>query len=238
MDSAAYTTLTRQTGLMREMRIIANNVANAATNGFRQEGLIFSEYIKANPEGESLSMGYGNVRNTSFIQGSLKQTAGTLDFAIEGDGFFLIETPRGERLSRAGAFALNAEGEVVTPDGYRVLDAGGAPLFVPPDAGDLAVSADGTMSANGRLLGQIGLVQPEDRNQMIREDGVMFRVEGEYRPADNSRVLQGFVERSNVDSISAISRIVEVQRAYELGQSFIDAEDRRLRQMVKSAVKS
>lgn len=237
MDSAAYATLARQSGLMREMNIIANNVANAATTGFKQEGLIFSEFIKSNPEGTSLSMGYGNVRNTSFLQGGLSQTQGTFDFALEGEGFFLIETPAGERLTRAGSFTPNAEGELVTPDGYRVLDAGGAPIFVPPDAGSVAVSADGTMSADGRLLGQMGIVQPVDRNGMVREDGVMFRAEGGYEPDDKSRVLQGFVEKSNVDPITAIARMVQVQRAYEMGQSFMESEDERVRSAVNSMTK-
>ncbi len=80
------------------------------------------------------------------VQGPLTQTGGRFDFAIEGEGFFLIETPAGQQLTRAGAFTPSAEGELVTPDGHRVLDAGGAPIFVPPDATAISVAADGTMS--------------------------------------------------------------------------------------------
>ena len=237
MDSASYTTLSRQVGLMREMSIVANNIANSATTGYRQEGLIFSEFIKANPDGCSLSMGNGNTRNTSFVQGTLNQTGGTLDFAIEGDGYFLIETPAGERLTRAGSFSTNADGDLVTPDGFRVLDAGGAPVFVPPDAGPIAVASDGTISADGRLLGQIGLVQPVDPMMMTREDGVMFVAEAGYEPAETSRVLQGFTESSNVDPITALARMIEVQRAYELGQSFLDSENQRVRDALRSFTK-
>lgn len=237
MDSASYTTLSRQVGLMREMSIVANNIANSATTGYRQEGLIFSEFIKANPDGRSLSMGNGNTRNTSFVQGTLNQTGGTLDFAIEGDGYFLIETPAGERLTRAGSFSTNADGDLVTPDGFRVLDAGGAPVFVPPDAGPIAVASDGTISADGRLLGQIGLVQPVDPMMMTREDGVMFVAEAGYEPAETSRVLQGFTESSNVDPITALARMIEVQRAYELGQSFLDSENQRVREALRSFTK-
>jgi flagellar basal-body rod protein FlgF len=234
MDSASYTTISRQTGLWREMNVIANNIANSATTGYRQEGLIFSEYVAASPDGRSLSMGNGNVRNTSFQQGALTQTNGTFDFAIEGDGFFLIETPVGERLTRAGSFSANAEGDLVTPDGLRVLDAGGAPLFVPPDSGPIFVAADGTLSADGRLLGQIGLVQPNDPRGMTREDGVMFAAPAGYEPAENARVLQGFLEGSNVDAVTAIARMIEVQRAYEMGQSFLDSENQRVRDALQS----
>ncbi len=234
MDSATYSTLSRQIGLWREMSIVANNIANSATTGYRQEGLIFSEYVKANPDGRSLSMANGNVHNTSFVQGGLTETGGTFDFAIEGDGFFLIETPMGERLTRAGSFSTNADGDLVTPDGLRVLDAGGAPVFVPPDAGRIAVAADGTISADGRLLGQIGLVRPIDPLGMTREDGVMFAAEAGFEPAEDSRMLQGFTEGSNVDPITALARMIEVQRGYELGQSFLDSEDQRVRDALRS----
>lgn len=234
MDNTGYIALTRQSGLAREMQTVANNIANAATTGYKSEGVIFSEYVQPVRRGASLSMGQGNVRNTSLDQGTLTQTGGTFDFAIEGDGFFLVETPAGERLTRAGAFSPNAEGELVTYDGYRVLDAGGAPIFVPPGGGDLSVSGDGTLSVGGTPLGQIGLVAPNAPMDMIREDGVMFRADDGYEPSETARVLQGFVEGSNVNPISQIARMIEVQRAYEMGQSFLKTEDERIRTALKS----
>ena len=237
MEAAGYTTLTRQTGLMREMQVVANNIANAATTGYRQEGLIFGEYVKRVDGGESLSMATADIRNTSLIQGALTKTAGTLDFAIEGEGFFLIETPSGERLTRAGNFALSAEGDLVTNDGFRVLDAGGAPVFIPPDAGEVGVSADGTVSADGRPLSQLGLVKPIDAIDLIREDGVMFRTEGGVEPVPDGRILQGFLEGANVDPVGQIARMIEVQRAYELGQSFLDSENQRILKSINSIIR-
>lgn len=233
MENAGYTTLSRQSGLAREMQIVANNIANAATTGFRAEALIFSEYVKSVDHGASLSMGQGNVRSTSFEQGVLTQTGSPFDLAIEGDGYFLIETPRGERLTRAGAFLANAEGDLVTYDGFRVLDAGGAPVFIPPNV-DLAIAADGTLSAEGNPIAQVGLVRPIDPATMIREDGVMFAAEGGFEPAETAKVLQGFVENSNVNAVWQLARMIEVQRAYELGQSFLEAEDERVRAALKS----
>ncbi|MEO3413227.1 flagellar hook-basal body complex protein [Roseovarius sp. CAU 1744] len=228
METTGYTTLTRQSGLMREMQVIANNIANSATTGYRQEGLIFAEYVQNAGEGPSISMAAAQARNTSMMQGALTKTGGALDMAIEGDGFFLIETPAGQRLTRAGNFALSAEGDLVTNDGFRVLDAGGAPVFVPPDAIALGISPDGTISDGGRPLAQIGLVQPADRIDLIREDGVMFRTEGEILPVEDGRILQGFLEGANVDPVGQIARMIEVQRAYEMGQSFLDAENKRI----------
>lgn len=238
MDNNGYVALTRQMGLMREIQVVANNIANAATTGYRQEGVIFSEFVKTVDDGASLSMGYGNVRNTSFTQGSLTQTGGTFDLAIEGDGYFLIETGQGQRLSRAGSFTPNGVGDLVTPDGYNVLDAGGAPLFVPPAAEVVSISSDGTISADGVLIGQVGVVTPINPGAMIREDGVMFRADEGFEPTENPRVVQGFVESSNVDAISQLARMIEVQRAYEMGQSFLDSEDERVRQAMSAMMKS
>jgi flagellar basal-body rod protein FlgF len=175
MDNAIYTALTRQSGLMREMQVVANNIANAATTGFRQEGLIFSEYVKQIEEVPSLSMASASARHTSMVQGGLTQNGGPLDLAIDGEGFFLIDTPQGQRLTRSGHFSASAEGELVTADGYRVLDVGGAPIFLPPDASDLTFAADGTLSAGGIPLTQIGVMRPVDPMTLTRAGGGAFQ---------------------------------------------------------------
>lgn len=237
MEAAGYVTLSRQSGLMREMRVVANNIANAATTGYRQEGLIFSEFVRSAPDQSSLSMSQARVSNTSMMQGSLTQTNGTFDFAIEGNGFFLIETEAGERLTRAGSFSPNADGDLVTLDGHRVLDAGGAPVFIPSDLPNISVAADGTISSEGRLLGQIGMVRPTDPLGMVREDGVMFKADAGTEPADEATVLQGFVEGSNVNPILQVARMIDIQRAYEMGQSFLENEDQRIRNAAKTLIK-
>lgn len=236
METAGYATLSRQSGLIREMRLVANNIANAATTGYRQEGLVFSEYVRSGPQGASLSMARGHVRNTSFEQGQLTRTGGRFDLAIEGDGFFLVETPAGERLTRSGSFSPNAEGDLVTMDGFRVLDAGGAPVFVPPGA-DIDIAADGTLSTEGRPLGQIGLYRPADPLALRREDGVMFESPAGVEPAEEARMLQGFLEGSNVNPIGQVARMIEVQRAYEMGQSFLETEHDRIRNAVKTLLR-
>ena len=234
MDQTGYIALTRQSGLMREMQVVANNIANAATTGFRQEGMVFSEFVQRQNDAPSVSMAFGNASGASMMQGALTKTGGQFDLAIEGDGFFMIETPDGERLTRAGNFAPNAEGDLVTLDGLRVLDAGGAPVFVPPGVADLAVSEDGTVSADGQILGQIGIFIPSPPGVLRREAGVMFSSDSGFEEAVNPRVLQGFLEGSNVDAISQMARMIEVQRAYEMGQSFLDAENERIREAIKS----
>lgn len=235
MENATYTALTRQSGLMNQMRVVANNIANVSTTGYRTEEVIFSEHVQAlGRKDDSLSMATATARNTLSLQGAMAQTGGAFDLAIEGDGFFLIETPEGERLTRAGSFTPNENGDLVTPEGYRVLDAGGAPVFVPQGAGPVGIAPDGTLSAGGQPVGQVGLVVPSDPLGMVRENGVRFRADGGFEPALEGQMMQGFLEESNVDPVMEIARMIEVQRAYELGQSFIDKEDERIRSAIRA----
>jgi flagellar basal-body rod protein FlgF len=233
MDAAGYTTLNRQSGLMREMGVVANNIANASTTGFRREGVVFSEFVAALDQDPSLSMAHASGRHVDLSQSTLSQTGGRFDFAIQGDGFFLIETPDGERLTRAGSFTPSAEGELVTPDGYRLLDAGGAPIFVPPDAKAIALAGDGTLSANGQPIAQVGLWQPTDPLTLRHQSGTLF-AGGELEPAEGATILQGMLEDSNVEPVSEIARMITVQRAYELGQKFLDSEDERVRGVIQT----
>ncbi|MEX0276024.1 MAG: flagellar hook-basal body complex protein [Ruegeria sp.] len=236
MDTA-YVTLSRQSGLMNEMRLVANNIANANTTGYRQQGLVFSEFIHDARDAPSLSMSRAEVRNTALHQGVLTETGGQFDFAIEGDGFFLIETPDGNRLTRAGSFSPNADGDLVTPDGFRVLDSNGAPVFVPPDAATIDVGGDGTLSVDGQLLGQIGVFRVDDPQNLVREGSTLFRPAGDTEPVENPVVLHRFLEGSNVNAIEQVTRLVEIQRAYELGQSFLDSEDERVRSALKALMR-
>jgi flagellar basal-body rod protein FlgF len=235
MENPGYTTLNRQVGLLREMSGVAHNIANMSTTGYRREGVIFSEFVQdLGPDAPSLSMAAGRVRELDFTHGAMTMTGAEFDLAIEGEGFFQITTPQGERLTRAGSFTRDAAGTLVTPDGHALLDAGGAPVFAPPDARSIAIAPDGTLSADGQPLAQIGLWQPADRNDMSRANGVLFAVDGPIQPVENGVILQGYLEGSNVNPVTEITRMIEVQRAYELGQGLLEREDERIRAVIRT----
>ena len=239
MDNASYTALTRQSGLLSEMQAIANNIANASTTGYRAEGVLFAEYIAAlGPDAPSLSMASAEVRQTVQMQGALAQTGSTFDLAIEGDGYFMVLTPQGERLTRSGHFTPNENGDLVTAEGYPVADSGGAPMFVPQGTANIGISADGTLSADGQPVGQVGVFMPADPDGMIREDGVRFIAESGTEPALDARIVQGYLEQSNVNPVQEITRMIEVQRAYELGQNLLDREDERIRSVIRDLSRS
>jgi flagellar basal-body rod protein FlgF len=179
-------------------------------------------------------MGDAVGRSISPVQGAVTVTGGQFDFAIEGDGFFLVETPEGEALTRAGNFIRNDVGELVTVTGARLLDAGGAPVFVPATARSVALSGDGTLSADGQPLTRIGTWAAVDPTELSRQSGTLFVAPSGVEPLDEARFVHGALEASNVNPVAEIARMIEVQRAYELGQSFLDAEDGRVRDFLRT----
>lgn len=233
MDAAGYTTLTRQSGLMREMQVVANNIANLSTTGFRREGVVFEEYIAKMGDGPSLSMANGNARVIDLSQAGITKTGATFDLAIQGEGFFQVQTPSSPQLTRAGSFTPGPTGELLTTDGYGLLDEGGAPVVIPAGAHSITISKDGTLSADGTAVGRIGLWEPSDPLSLQHQAGTMFTASG-LQPVENTIILQGFIEESNVNPVSEIARMIEVQRAYELGQSFLDEEDKRMRGVIET----
>ncbi|TVS02009.1 MAG: flagellar hook-basal body complex protein [Rhodobacteraceae bacterium] len=235
MDNAAYVTLTRLSGLQREMRVIAHNIANASTTGFRREAMVFSEFVVNTERHEpSLSMALGNTRQTYQGQGGMIQTNGSFDMAIEGEGFFQLETPDGPRLTRAGAFTPNEAGDLVNMDGHPLLDAGGAPIFVPPDARSIVMARDGTLSGDGQPFAQVGLLRPVDPVTVSRAAGTLFAVDGDIEPVEAPMILQGFLEDSNVEPLFELARMIEVQRAYEQGQRLLEREDERIKNVIQT----
>jgi flagellar basal-body rod protein FlgF len=237
MDNPGYATLTRQTGLLKEMQVVANNIANMASTGYRREGVVFSEFVKAlDPAHDSLSMAAARAHFTSDIQGALTQTGRPLDLAVEGRGYFLIQTPEGQMLTRAGNFLRDSEGNVVTSDGMQLLDSGGAAVAVPPDAAIISVASDGTLSADGIPTAEIGLWLAPGPGTTERRAGSRFAVDGAPVPAEegSGRIVAGFLESSNVSPVAEVARMIEVQRTYELGQNFLDREDDRIRAVIRT----
>ncbi len=229
-DALYYLAINRQRGLRAEMLAIANNVANLDTAGFRREGVIFAEHVVGRDVGGSLSMADLDARFASTDQGRLTVTDSELDIAIEGPGFFAIETPEGPVLTRAGRFTRSPEGLLVTADGAPVLDAGQAPVFLPP-AGRVSIAGDGTLSVDGQEQARIGVFDAAPEG--LRRAGMTgFRTDGEIVALAEPRLRAGAIEGSNVDAVTEIARMIEVSRAYERVQGLIEDEDERIRQAI------
>lgn len=240
MDNAGYINISRQSGLLKELTTIANNIANAGTVGFKRETAVFSEYVNSlrgglsgNENVHSLSMGRLAAHVSHFESGELRKTGGNLDLALDGEGFFAVETPAGERLTRAGNFLTNQEGIIVTPGGYPVLDDAGGQIQIPQDVSALTIGADGTLSADGVELGRFGVVTASPLD-LSREGENFWSAAQGVVPIENPRMLQGFLESSNVEPVAEIARMIEVQRYYDAGQKLMDMEDDRIKSVVST----
>lgn len=232
MDASGYVTLSRQSGLLSQMDAIANNIANASTTGFKREGTVFAEFITTGGDGPSLSMGFANTRAVDLQQAPVSATGGTFDFAVEGTGFFLVQTPQGQKLTRAGSFTPGADGTLQTADGHTLLDASGSAIMIPLGSQNIGLAQDGSLSADGAPLAKLGLWAPTDPLTLTHEQGALFSASG-YQPGEG-QILQGHLEDSNVDPVSEVAKMISVQRAYELGQSFLDREDDRTRAVIQT----
>jgi flagellar basal-body rod protein FlgF len=220
MDNTLYVSLSRQMALQHELDVIANNVANVDTAGFKVESLTMQEQPEALPadgSGPSLVkfvLDSGVVRD--FGQGALKETGGPLNLAIDGEGFFRITTAAGERYSRDGRFTMDAQGRIVTASGDPVQGDGGD-IVLDPTRGEPKIAQDGTVSQRGQIVARISLVNFANLSALSKAGNGYYANVSNLQPqaAAAARIRQGMLESSNVEPITQMTRLIEVTRAYE-----------------------
>lgn len=233
MSNAIYASLARQQGLMQEMQVVANNLANSSTTGYKSDRAIFSEYlVGTGTSQDSLSMGGLGGHAFKLEQGDMKFTGGQFDLAIQGDGFFVVQTPQGPRLTRAGHFQLSPSSTVIDGEGNTVLGAGGNPITIPEDATEVSIANDGSISANGQLIDRVGVVKQQ--GELMRDSNTLFSAPEGYAQFEEATVVQGALEQSNVLPVLEVARMIEVQRAYEAGQAMLEREDDRISQLINA----
>ena len=228
MENALLIGLSRQVALERQLDVVANNVANVNTNGFKADRSLFEEYLmpgahQDNFIGRDRRLSYVNDRATfhDFTQGPSEQTRNPLDVAIDGDAFLVVQTPAGERYTRDGGLQMNSSGQLVTASGYPVLDNNGPIVFQQTDH-DITISADGTVTVlEGQnntidsIRGKLRLVSFPQAQKLVKEGSNLYSADGVTpQPNPNARVKQGFIEKSNVNAVTEMSRLIEITRTY------------------------
>ncbi|KRB01600.1 hypothetical protein ASD83_01625 [Devosia sp. Root685] len=238
MENAQLIGLSRQMALQRHMDMVANNIANINTTGFKAEQLLFEEYkmpVAAHGDfsGDDRTLSYVQDWATiqDFSDGAMVQTDAPLDLAISGDGFFAVQTAAGERWTRGGAFQINNEGTLVDLSGNPVIGEGGQIQFGPEES-DIRVGADGSISSSAGAKGRLRIVEFEEQQALVRE-GNNLMSGGTPIAATNSRVLQGFTEKSNVSGVSEMAEMIRVTRAYESIASLGQKQDDMRRDAIK-----
>ena len=227
LDNSTYVALSRQMTLRRQLDIVANNIANADTAGFKTESLLTAVEQRAPAKSAQLPHAarfvLDNGVSRDFTQGSLKQTHNELDVAIEGDAFFSINTPEGERYTRDGRFKLDATGRLVTQGGEAVLDEGGGEITLRREGSAPAIGADGTISQDGQRVARLGVVRFDNLAALSKTGEGRYLADGAApAPAPDVQLRQGMLESSNVQPVLEVVNLIEVSRAYERVTRMID----------------
>lgn len=228
MQNGLLVGLSRQVALSRELDVVANNIANINTTGFKADGAVFEEYIApmariggANGADSRVSFVRDRATWVDLSQGPIDRTGNPLDVAIDGAGYLALQTPRGERYTRNGALQINAAGELVTGEGYQVLGEAGPIVFQPNDR-DITISGDGTISArSGNNLtdsqrGKLRVVGFDAPGRLQKDGSSTFAAPPTVtqQPVPNVKFVQGAVEKSNVRAVVEMTRMIEVTRSY------------------------
>ena len=236
MQNGVYLSLSSQLALNRRLETVATNVANAMTPGYRAEEIKFESLLAQNTNDPTSFATIGGSylsRNTGEIVG----TGNQLDLAVQGDAYLAITTPAGTAYTRDGRMQMRATGDLQTLSGYPVLDAGGAPIQLDPNAGPPTIARDGTISQNGRTIGQVGLFTIDPSAQVRRYDNSALIPNIPVVPAldpTRSGVLQGYIERSNVNPVMELSRLLLNQRHFEAVNNAIGDTENTMTDAVKT----
>ena len=211
MSDGLYVAMSGAVAQERALDVTANNVANANTAGFRAERVTFEEVL-------------GGQGNLSFVsaeeaavdtsKGELRATGNPLDVAVDGDGWFAMETPDGPRYTRSGAFRIGPEGVLIDDRGNGVLDVGNKPMLIPPTAKEVTVDPAGQVLADGVPLGQIQIVQLND-GKLRNEGGNLYSAPGGVKPVENAAVLSGHLEQANFDPVRGMVDLIRISRNHE-----------------------
>ncbi len=233
MEHTGYILLSRMAAVMRGTDVLATNIANAETPGFRAARAVFATRLQeqrdvATPTG-GRPVAYVQDRATwrDTTQGGLSTTGNPLDVAIQGEGYFAVETPRGERFTRAGRFTLGAEGRLQDLEGHAVLDARGTPIAFAAGDSRIAILGDGTIRSENGVLGKLRVVRFSN-DQSLRAEGDRLYASDEppetiARPA----VVQGALEGSNVRPVLEMTRLTQEMRGFQTLAQFLETEGKR-----------
>jgi len=236
MQPSLYVSLSGQVALMHRLDSIAHNVANSQTAGFRAEEIKFDELISQKTLDPTSFVSTGET----FINrqaGELVKTDNAFDVAVNGDGWLAIQSPAGTAYTRDGRMKMTPEGELQTLNGYPILDVGGAPIQLNPNGGAPRIARDGTITQGSNQVGALGLFTIPDEAKLTRfENSGVFPDQAAVPALDFSRtgIVQGFVERANVNPVMEISKLIMIQRSFDAITGSITQSENTLNSAIKT----
>ncbi len=229
MDQGMYTAAAGAIAMEDRLNIISNNIANLNTTGFKKDRMSFEQFMKQLDTSSLYPGQYRRVpidvisesRSIDLSPGAPVKTGNALDIAVMGEGFFVVNTDRGTRYTRAGSFELSTENTIVTPQGYS-LQGNGGDITIDPEKGHLVVDSTGKVTQDGDELStlQIVKVPPE---ALVRQGNNMFSIKEGFapEPVETAVLVQGSIEKANVEPISEMVEMIATARAYDSFQKVI-----------------
>ncbi len=230
MDNASSVALSRLIAQQNAIDLVAGNIANANTPGFKAERMVFGEWISrqrgtdAPPGGGALDYTQDRASWREMQEGAITPTGNPLDIAISGTGFFTVSTPAGPRLTRAGRFNLMTDGTIADSQGNALLDTSGQPMQIGPTDSAITIAGDGTLSTQNGPIGSIGVVQVDDPTRLAPEGGRLFRADTPPTPVSTPKLVQGAIEDSNVQPVVEMTRMMTLLREFQFASQFVQAE--------------
>ena len=244
MQNSTTVALSRLVAQQRSIDVTATNLANANTPGFKTERTLFADWLSRQSQADaprgSGTVAYTQDRATYREQtpGALAHTANPLDIAISGAGFFTVQTKAGPMLTRAGRFDLQADGTIADADGDALLDTAGQPLRTSPADTALHVAGDGTLSSENGRLGKVGVVVPDDINQMQAQGSRLFSAGSATTAVARPQLTAGALEESNVQPVEETTRMMTQMREFQFGSQFVQGESDRQQAAIDKLTKT
>jgi flagellar basal-body rod protein FlgF len=235
MDLASTVALSRMDADMRAMDVTADNLANAATPGFKVANVLFTDWLSRQtgaatpPGGQTVAFAQDRATWRDTAPGALSHTGNPLDLGLSEGGYFTVNTPRGPRLTRDGRFGLLPNGSIADAAGDPLLDVNGKPIRLSSTDTAITVSGDGTISSENGQLGRVGVVQPNDPRALTAEGNTLMRADAPTAPTALPRIVQGSVEDSNVQPVTQLTRMMAEYRRFQFLGEFVQAEADRQR---------
>jgi flagellar basal-body rod protein FlgF len=238
MDNSLLVSLSQQLASYQSMDVIANNIANVSTPGYRREEQTFQEYVaQLRPtEGETGSKPVSFVQDAGIVrdmsEGPQQATGNPFDFSLHGNGYFVIQTPSGERYTRNGHFGLDTSGQIVDDSGNPVQGDGGA-ISITTDDGDIHVGADGTVSGKNGQIAKLRVVTFANEKALRKQGANLYATTQTPNASTDFRLTEGSLEGSNVQPVVEISRMIDVMRAYQATATLAKSQEDLLRSAIE-----
>ena len=222
LENASYVNVSHQVALRRQMDIIANNIANLNTTGYRGERALFEEFLVPTSENQEVSFvqDIGLIRD--LAEGEMQPTGNPLDLAIGGQGFFVVESEGGPLYTRNGNFTTNDVGQLVTNEGLLILDEDNQPIQLDLADGELTISGDGTITSDLGPIARLQVVKFENPQSLQKLGSTLYSANEQPTPVEDVKVVQGMLEKSNVQAVLEITRMIDVMRSYQSTQRMVD----------------